>query len=64
MINNPRILAAIKNLKQANLAVKHAKEMLMFELPDNVAGEIHFNSSKPNVSSEYAEIVKLLTEKN
>lgn len=64
MINNPNILSAVMDLRRANLAIKQAKEMLMFELPENVASEIHFYGMKANVSQDYAEIVKLLTEKN
>lgn len=56
----PELLAAYKNLKRAKLALKHAEETLYAELPEDVAGEIHYNGQHAQVSAEYTDIKREL----
>lgn len=53
---------AMKALKRARLAVRHAEERLIAELPDNVASELHYNGHHANVPAEYAKVKKLMLE--
>ncbi len=58
----PEVATALKDLLRARVAAKQAEERLIFELPSVVADEIHYNRKRANVGTEWAPVVKALTE--
>jgi hypothetical protein len=46
------ILAAIQDVKRAKLALKHARERLEAELPQDWADDIHYNGDRCSVPVE------------
>lgn len=53
--------AALADLRRARLAVKHARERLKAELPDEIASSIHYNGAHAQVPPEYVPVRDALT---